>query len=68
VAEATIFRVRLYGLKSLRESYALPVKSRRDGLRVAQDVVLGNDRQAGQSREGRLTQEPSFSRPYGTAR
>jgi hypothetical protein len=28
-----------------RENYALPIKSRRDGLRIAQDVVLGNDEQ-----------------------
>ena len=48
------------GLRCLRENYALPVKSRRDGLRVAQDVVLGNDKQAGQSREGRLNTGAEF--------
>jgi hypothetical protein len=38
----------------------LPIKSRRDGLRVAQDVVLGSGKQAGQSREGRLNTGAEF--------
>jgi hypothetical protein len=35
------------GLKCLRENHAVPLKFRRDGLRVAQDAVLGNDKRAG---------------------
>jgi hypothetical protein len=38
-------------------------------LKVAQDVVLGSDKQAGQSREGRLNPGAEFSAvPCGTAR
>jgi hypothetical protein len=44
----------------VRENYALPIESRRDGLRVAQDYVLGNDKQAGQSRARRLNTEAEF--------
>jgi hypothetical protein len=50
-----------YGLKSLHENHAFPTESRRDGLRVAQDVVLGIDKQAGQFREGRLNSGVEFS-------
>jgi hypothetical protein len=45
------------GLKSLRENYALPISP---VGRADQDVVLGNDKQAGQSREGRLNTGAEF--------
>jgi hypothetical protein len=51
-----------------RENYFFPIESRRDGLRVAQDVVLGRDSRDRPVPQGRLkTRLRCSAVPRGTA-